>query len=66
MHKKSASEQRVGIMTFCQYYIATYIFQGFIIFIQPTGGLAELLIMSITYPFFFLEQIRALQTCNFI
>ena len=43
MHKKSACDQRVGVLTFCQYYMATYIFQAFIISSQPTRGLVELL-----------------------
>ena len=42
MHKKSTCEQRVGILTFCQYYMAKYIFQTFMTFSQPTGGMVEL------------------------
>ena len=39
MSYKNACEQRVGILTFCQYYKVTYMFQAFIMFSQPTGGL---------------------------
>ena len=38
-----ACEQQVEIMNFCRYSMATYIFQAFYIFSQPTGGSVELL-----------------------
>ena len=43
IHKKRTCEQRVGILTFCQYYMVTCTFQAFIVFSQPTGALVELL-----------------------
>ena len=56
MHKKSTCEQRVEIMTF----VIVYHFSG------PTGGLLELLQYVYYLTINFLEQIRALQTYNFI
>ena len=40
LHKRSACEQRVEILNFCQYYMTTYIFKAFqniYIFSQHTG-----------------------------
>ena len=37
MSCKNACEQRVGILTFCQYYKATYVFQ-LLCFLNPQGA----------------------------
>ena len=70
MHKKSACEQRVGILTF-SYLLSVlhgniHTLQAFSIFSQPTGGLVELLQYVYYLTINFLEHIGALQTCNLI
>ena len=70
MHKKSACEQRVGILTFsCLLSVLhgnIHTFQAFSVFSQPTGDLAELLQYVYYLTINFLEHIRAIQTCNLI
>ena len=75
MYKKSACEQRVGILTFSYMYFLSvfttwqhnvHTFQAFSIFSQPTGGLVDLLQYVYYLTINFLEHIRALQTCNLI
>ena len=64
IHKQVLVKSEVRILNFC--HMATYIFQAFIIFSQPTRVLIELLqfICHFTINLYNinLEQIRALQT----
>ena len=66
MHKKSACEQRVGILTFCQYYTVTYIFQIFITFFHNHRELGRAFTVCLLRKYYFFKQIRTLKTCNLI